>query len=224
MMHLRKGKKFLVYFLLLISLSSINNFELKDFKFFKNVNIEISGFNSEENKSLLEKIKKINLKNIFFLKSKEIDQIIKSNSLIEKYSITRIYPSTIYIKIYKTNFLARIKSENQIYLVGSNGKLSKNNFAKDNLPFIFGSPDIAEFLKFKDIIDDSKLSYEDVKNIYFFSSKRWDLKLKNNILIKLPKIITTDFLNDLIEFINNDHMNDILIVDARIKNQIIINE
>tara|TARA_B100000700_G_C14919967_1_gene796573 strand:+ start:409 stop:1080 length:672 start_codon:yes stop_codon:yes gene_type:complete len=223
-MHLRKGKKFLVYFLLLISLSSINNFELKDFKFFKNVNIEISGFNSEENKSLLEKIKKINLKNIFFLKSKEIDQIIKSNSLIEKYSITRIYPSTIYIKIYKTNFLARIKSENQIYLVGSNGKLSKNNFAKDNLPFIFGSPDIAEFLKFKDIIDDSKLSYEDVKNIYFFSSKRWDLKLKNNILIKLPKIITTDFLNDLIEFINNDHMNDILIVDARIKNQIIINE
>ena len=224
MMHLQKGKKFLVYFFLFISLSSINNFELKDFKFFKNVNIEISGFNSEENKSLLEKIKKIDLKNIFFLKSKEIDQIIKSNSLIEKYSITRIYPSTIYIKIYKTKFLTKIKNKNQIFLVGSNGKLSKNNFAKDSLPFIFGSPDIAEFLKFKDIIDDSKLSYEDVKNLYFFSSKRWDLKLKNNILIKLPKIITTDFLNDLIEFINNDHMNDILIVDARIKNQIIINE
>ena len=58
MMHLQKGKKFLVYFFLFISLSSINKLKLKYFKFFKNVNIEISGFNSEENKSLLEKIKK----------------------------------------------------------------------------------------------------------------------------------------------------------------------
>ena len=87
---------------------------------------------------VFRKNKKNRFKKYFFLKSKEIDQIIKSNSLIEKYSITRIYPSTIYIKIYKTKFLARIKNKNQIFLVGSNGKLSKNNFAKDNLPFIFG--------------------------------------------------------------------------------------
>ena len=29
-------------------------------------------------------------------------------------------------------------------------------------------------------------SYNDIQNFYFFPSKRWDIELKNNIIIKLP--------------------------------------
>ena len=42
-------------------------------------------------------------------------------------------------------------------------------------------------MKFKKIIDNSKISYNEIKNIYYFQSKRWDLELENNILLKLPK-------------------------------------
>ena len=31
-----------------------------------------------------------------------------------------------------------------------------------------------------------------LKNLYFFPSKRWDIKLKNNILLKLPKNLTKE--------------------------------
>ena len=224
MMHQQKGKKYLIYLFLLIVLSSTNNFRLNDVKFFKIVDIRINGLNNTEKKNILEDIKKLDLKNIFFFKSKEIGKIISSNNLVEKYYITKKYPSTIHINIEKTNFLARIKNQNQIYLVGSNGKLSKNNYSKNNLPFIFGTPDIIEFLQFKKIIDSSKLSYEEIKNLYYFSSKRWDLKLKNNILIKLPENCNSNFLNSLNEFLNQSNLSDLKVIDARVKNQIIINE
>ena len=66
------------------------------------------------------------------------------------------------------------------FFIGSNGKFIKNNSLNNQLPFIFGNPTIKEFLNFKEIIDKSKFSYDEIKNLYFFPSKRWDLELKNN--------------------------------------------
>ncbi len=224
MMHQQKGRKFLIYFFLIIVLSSTNNFRLNNTKFFKIDDIKITGINSIEKKNILEDIKKLDLQNIFFFKSKDLDKIISSNNLIDKYYVIKKYPSTIHINIEETFFLARLKNKNQIYLVGSNGKLSTNDNSLKNLPFIFGNPGIDEFLELKEIIDNSNLSYQKIKNLYYFSSKRWDLKLKNNILIKLPENCNSNFLNSLNEFLNQSNLSDLKVIDARVKNQIIINE
>ena len=40
-------------------------------------------------------------------------------------------------------------------------------------------------------------------NIYFFPSKRWDLKLKHNILLKLPNNFTQETLDNLYDFLEN---------------------
>ena len=100
----------------------------------------------------------------------------------------------------------------------------KNNLLNENLPFIFGKLDTNEFLKFKQIIDQSKLSYADIKNFYFFPSMRWDIELKNNIIIKLSKSNNLHLLNNVFKFLNSKNLDKINIVDARIKNQIILND
>jgi cell division protein FtsQ len=92
------------------------------------------------------------------------------------------------------------------------------------LPFIFGKPDVSEFLEFKEIIDQSKFSYNEVKNLYYFSSKRWDLELKNNVIIKLSKNYPEESLKLAFEFLHNKDLKDIKFIDARIKNQIILND
>ena len=59
---------------------------------------------------------------------------------------------------------------------------------------------------------------------FFFSSDRWDIQLKNDLLIKLPSKnikITLDLVSDFL--IENDN-NSIKIVDARIQNQIILDD
>ena len=103
-----------------------------------------------------------------------------------KYTILKKYPSTLNVRIEKTKFFAKINKNNKIFYIGSNGKLIKNNI-KYELPFIFGNPSINEFLTFKKIIDNSKINYEEIKNLYYFQSKRWDIELNNNLIVKLPK-------------------------------------
>ena len=85
-------------------------------------------------------------------------------------------------------------------------------------------PEIDEFLKFKKIIDRSKLSYENIKSIFYFQSRRWDIKLKNDVLIKLPKNNIKKSLDDAYFLLDEKNFNSIKIIDTRIENQIIINE
>ena len=223
-MHQRKSKKLLIYFFLLIIISSINNISLRNLEFQKVRNIEVSGLGEMENKIVIDQIKNLNLSNIFFINKEEIINLISSNPLIEKYQIFKNYPSAIKIMIKKTNFIAKINHNNEIFVIGSNGKLIPNNLQASDLPYIFGKPKIKELLKFKQIVDQSKFSFDEVDSLYFFSSKRWDIKLKNNILLKLPNNLTQEHLNNLYQFLEMHNGENLTTVDARLENKIILNE
>ena len=223
-MHQKKSKKIFIYFFLLIIFGSINNINLNKIKLYQVKNINISGLNNFDNQKLVQDLENLNLDSIFLINSDKIIKVIESNSLVEKYKIFKNYPSTLDIKIEKTNFLARINQNGKIFILGSNGKLSKNNFSIKDLPYIFGNPKISDFLNFKKIVDNSKIPYEKIKNIYFFKSHRWDLELKNNILLKLSKDDVRDSLDNAFEFLNNVEFKNIKVVDARIKNKIILND
>ena len=223
-MRQQKGKKILIYLFILLIVGSINNKAITRIQFENIKNIQISGLTENENLNLLENIIDLNLKNIFLLKGDEISKIISSNSLVENYEIFKIYPYTLDIKIKKTNFLAKINNNGKISLVGSNGKLSDIKFSDEELPFIFGKPEIIEFIRFTNIIEQSKFSLNQIKNLFFFPSKRWDLELKNNIILKLSKDDTKLSLDQAFELMNDNNFKDIKVVDARIKNQIILND
>ena len=224
MTHQRKGKKILIYLFILIFLGSINNTALTKIKFENIKNISITGLNDDENLNLLSDIQNLNLKNIFLVNKNQISKIINSNSLVEEYEIIKKYPNSLDIKIIRTNFLAKISINGKIFLIGSNGKLSGIKFSDKELPYIFGKPKIDEFIEFTDIIYQSKFSLNEIKNLYFFPSKRWDLELKSQTTLKLSKNLTQSSLDEVFEILNDNNFNDIKVVDARIKNQIILND
>ena len=60
--------------------------------------------------------------------------------------------------------------------------------------------------------------------MFFFPSKRWDIEIKNGIIIKLPKSNVKKSLNQSFELLNDEKFKNIKIIDIRIKNQIILNE
>ena len=218
-MQQRKSKKILIYFFLLLVVGSINNINLNSLKFQKINNINITGLDIKNKLILLKDIENFNLKNIFLINKIDLKDEIESNTLVENYSIFKRYPSSLDINIEKTQILAKINKNGQIFYIGSNGKFIKNNSLNNEPPFIFGNPDVFEFFKIKEIIDKSKISYTEIKNLYFFPSKRWDLELIDNTIIKLPNDNINLALNLAIEFLS-DHK----FIDARIKNQIILND
>ena len=124
MMHQYKSRKILVYIFLFFIIATINNknFSLSNFPNLNN--ITVSGLDEKSNLEIVRKLDFLKLNNLFFINKSKIDQIINSNNFVEKYSIHKIYPSSIKVKIEKTKLL--IKTENDYYL-GSNGKFIKAN-------------------------------------------------------------------------------------------------
>jgi len=223
-MHQRKSKKILIYFFLLVSVGSINNIDIHNLKFLSVKEVNVTGLENEENLNISKKIKNLKLDNIYLINKKYFNTLLDSNKLVEKYFIFKRYPSSLNIHIDKTSFLARISKNGKIYVLGSNGKLIENRHSNNQLPFVFGNPEIVEFFNIKKIIDESQISFEEIESLYFFLSQRWDLKLRNNIIIKLPNDNTKEGLKIALEFLHNNEFKDIKIIDARIKNQIILND
>ena len=221
-MHQRKSKKIIIYFFLLILIGSINNSSINNLKLEKIKNINIFGLEENDQKTIINNLNNLDLKNIFFINKNNFKDIIESNSLVEEYNVIKKYPYSIDIDIKKTNFIAKLSENGNFFLVGNNGKLSNNNNSKIELPYIFGKPEIKKIVQLKKIIDKSEIEYSQVETLYYFKSNRWDLKLKNNIIIKLPENIEINNLDKISIFIKNINLENKKIIDARIKNQIII--
>ena len=123
-MQHRKSKIILIYFFLFLLVGSINNISLNNLKFNEIKDIKIIGLSNHQNLILLEEIQSLNLKNIFLINREKLMNKININSLVEKYEISKKYPSSLRINIEKTKFLAKINNNGKIFVVGSNGKLS----------------------------------------------------------------------------------------------------
>ena len=223
-MLLSKDKRILVYLLLLILFGSINNKHFTNVSFFKIKNTKLVGLNDAEKSNLLTEFEIIKKKNIFFLQKKELIKILNSNDLIESFLINKNYPSDIIIIIQKTNFLANINILDENFLIGSNKRLIKSKLSDPNLPTVLGNPSLKDFFLINDEILKSSIKLTDIKKLYFFPSKRWDLELNSGILIKLPMSNPINSLNKYFEIKSLPQFNDIEIFDMRVENQIIVNE
>ena len=223
-MLLSKDKKIVIYLFLLIIFGSINNKYFTNTNFFEIKDLNLVGLNSKEKNNLLLKFKKIKKKNIFFLEKKELIKILNSNNLIESFLINKNYPSGINIVIKKTTFLANIKILDENFFIGSNKKLIKSKVNDPNLPTVYGNPSLKDFFSINEKILKSNFKPNDIKKLYFFPSKRWDLELKDSTLIKLPIDNSIKSLNNYFEIKDLPQFNNVKIFDMRINNQIIINE
>ena len=223
-MPLSKSKKILIYLFLLIIFGSINNKYLTSTNFFEIKNLGLVGLNSEEKNNLLSNFEKIKKKNIFFLERKELIKILNSNNLIESFVINKNYPSDVNIVIKKTTFLANIKIIDENFFIGSNKKLIKSPANDPSLPTVYGNPSLKDFFLINEKILKSSIELNEIKKLYFFPSKRWDLELKDGTLLKLPINNSIKSLNKYFEIKDLPQFSNVKIFDMRISNQIIINE
>jgi len=221
-MFQKKGKKILIYLFFFLFLGTINNYTFFNLQLFKIKNFQIIGLENNYKTELENNLLGTEF-NIFFINKNYLISILNSNTLIETFQVFKIYPSSLYFKIKKTNFLARLNINGDIFLIGSNGKLIKD-FTLSNsemLPFIFGNPKEEEFLKIFSIISASDFNYKNVKNLFFYKSGRIDIELKDNILIKLPLDNLENVFNNISQLISNNQFNK-KIIDARVPDQIIL--
>ncbi len=219
----KKNKKIFLYLFLFLLIATLNNKNLRNINFTKDIQINVTGLDEISNIELIDNLNFLKINNLFFLDKIEIKKIIYSNNLIEKFFIFKRYPSTLDIKIYKTKFLAQVKKNDDIFFLGSNGKLIKSNIIKKNIPFIFGDFKIQNFFELKKKIKESNFDYSKINNLFSYKSGRWDIEMDTGLLIKLPKKNPQRSLKLAAKIISKNDKK-IKMIDLRQYKQIIINE
>ena len=219
-----KKKKLFIYLFLLFFLTTTNNVILSNSGYLKlKINqIKVYGLNDENNFNISKEFNRlISQKNLFFIDKNYFTNVLEKNSLVHSFKVKKIYPNTIEVKIKKTKFLAVTNYNGKKFFIGSNGKLINFQTYDKNLPYVFGKVKIKEFIKFTKIIVNSKFNFEEISELYFFPSGRWDIKTNKDILIKLPQKNLLKVLNLSYQMTTNENFKNKKIIDLRIYNNVI---
>ena len=220
----QKSKRILIYFFLIIILGTIHNLFLAKLQIPKIQEIQLVGLNKKELKKIKKDLSFLKMDSLFYLNALEIEKVLFSYPFVENFTVFKKFPSTLKIEIEKTQILANKYIKGSNFLIGSNGKLIKSQEKIKNKPSIFGNFRVHEFIQIKNIIDNSNLAYDEIESFFYFESKRWDIMLKNDILIKLPQKQIDRALELVIDLLLSKKKENIKIIDARLENQIILNE
>ena len=192
----------------------INEFKIKEIKI--------------ENNNILEERELINLfsflynKNLIFLNSYEINKKIEQESFIENLKIKKIFPNKLVINIFEKKPIAiLIDGDKKFYLGEKIDLIEFKEISKyKNLPIVNGNQK-----KFKNLfynLTRNNFPIDEIQGYFLFKSNRWDIKMKNNKIIKLPYKDYNLSLKNYLEIKNKRSYDKYLIFDYRIKNQLIL--
>ncbi len=219
-------KRIYFYLLILLLLSSTFNFniisKLKKLNLINTINIV--GLNNKETAILEKNLEIFKKRNIFFINKKEINQRLNENSFLENYTIIKILPSKLLVRVKKTEFIGSTIFEGEKYYIGKNGKLTNISLVEKqfNLPQIFGTFQVNELLKLHKILNLHNIDIKKIQKYYYFKSNRWDIEYDNNTIVMLPSFNLEKSLKNYKSFIQSEKIRPGQIIHLRIKNKIIV--
>ena len=215
-------KRLVIALSLLILLTTINSQQIFVISKFNLKTIVIKNnllLKEEEIKNLL--ISFYN-KNLLFLANNKIKKALMQNNFIESFNIKKKYPSTLIIRIFEKKPIAVLFNKKKRYYLSERIDLIefKNLPNYKALPYILGNKD--DFKIFYNNLKKINFPTDIIEKYTFYETNRWDLKTKNNQVIKLP---SKRYIKSLENFLNLKSKNDFekyQLFDYRISNQLIL--
>ena len=202
----------------LISNQSNSLFDIKNIKIINNEKI---------NQDVIEKkLKKIYGKNIFFVKTSEIEKVIRNITYLQSIEVKKKYPNTLIVKVFETSPLAILLKNSDYYILDSGANLiliNTDSVTNYNYPHIFGKNSEKYFLNFLKLLKENNFPIIDIKSYYYFQIGRWDLQLKDGLLIRLPNNMIKNAIEKSVELLNKDDFKNYEVIDLRINGRIIVN-
>ena len=215
-------KRIVISFFLFILLTTINskqNFIISKFDL-KKITIENNLLLSD--KDIKDLLSSVYNENLLFLDNDKIKKALMQNSFIESFNIKKKYPSTLKIKIIEKKPIAILfNQKKKFYLSEKIDLIEFNNLPKyQNLPYVFGNRD--DFEIFYNNLKQINFPLNIIEKYTFYETKRWDLKTKNNKVIKLPSENYTKSLKSYLKLKDKNSFENYKLFDYRISNQLIL--
>ncbi len=188
--------------------------------------IEVTGLTNLNKDEILVYFNKFKNNSIFLVPVKEISNEIKKNKWIKEVNIRNDYKNTLKVNVKEEMPIGIYENNNQQILFSNNLSileiLGKNHDYK-NLIIFFGENSIINSKYLTSKID--KDIQQMIESVKFIENRRWNIKLKNNIIIKLPEVKLDEAMKNykkIYSNLSNKDLKDIEIIDLRIPKQAII--
>ena len=220
---INKKKIIFFYLLILIFITSINNRSLYEKIILNNeITFEVNGLSNKDDLILRSNLKSFKKQNIFLINKKELSELIIKNNIVLNFLVKKIYPNKIVIQINKATKVGKILKDNKTSIIVSNGKLiDYDNQQNLYLPYFYGDFNQKEFLKLFVMLKRVKLDFQKIESFYFFPSRRWDIKFKDGLLIRLPENNPTKSLSFVLNLLDEKKFINSKVLDLRSNNKII---
>jgi cell division protein FtsQ len=226
---MKKIYRIFLSIIILIFLSSYNPNEVnlnlkKNSSFLEIKKMEIINNHLIKESDITEKLKNIYGINIFLIKRKDIEGPLKEINFFEKVEVKKKYPNTIIVKIFETKPAAILYQNKVKYLLDSSSNLIKfeKNMNFDKLPDIIGDGAKNYFIYFFNQLKDNNFPIEEIKKFYFFQIGRWDLKLKDDKIIKFPNNNVGGAIKKSIELLDREEFKSYNIIDLRVDGKTVV--
>ena len=220
LLKIDKHFRFFTYFIIVIFLSSINNYNLYNKKIFNIDRVDVNGFSEKKNIMIKNEIKNILGKNIFLIKKNHFKKLFNRNDT-KDLIIKKVYPNKLIINFIPSKPICIILLKDRKIILGDNGKKLNIEKIEKKLPKVFGSEDFDNILKVVNMLKLSKLDYDEIDEIVFFKSGRFDINLKDKTLIKFPIRYTKETVNYSSYLLNDKRFVNSKVIDLRLENKII---
>ena len=189
--------------------------------------VNINGLNNINEDEILNLIKPYKGSSIFLIPIKKIAKKISQNNWVKSINIQSNYKDTIEINIDESKPIGIYTTGIQNILFSDDLKILEN-IANNEKRFsalikFEGKNSIHESIKLIDSFPDDFIQYVD--KAFLINQRRWDLELKNSILLKLPENNIKEALENYKKiYINfsNEELIEIESIDLRMKQKIIL--
>ena len=189
--------------------------------------VNINGLNNINEDEILNLIKPYKGSSIFLIPIKKIANKISQNNWVKSINIQSNYKDTIEINIDESKPIGIYTTGIQNILFSDDLKILEN-IANNEKRFsalikFEGKNSMHESIKLIDSFPDDFIQYVD--KAFLINQRRWDLELKNSILLKLPENNIKEALENYKKiYINfsNEELIEIESIDLRMKKKIIL--
>ena len=188
--------------------------------------IEVLGLNNINKTEILLPLNKFKNYSVFLIPVKKISDEIKKNKWVNKINIRNDYKNTLTVNIKEEIPMGIFENNNQKILFSKNLvilEILDNNHNFKNLIIFYGENSINNSKNLILKIDDDIIKM--IKTATFIENRRWNIKFKNMIVLKLPEINIKQAIENykkIYSNLSNKDLKDIEIIDLRIPNQAII--
>jgi len=191
-------------------------------------NYEINSINRVDKNEVMKIINKYLNQSIFLISLNDISNSLHDLNWVKSVNLFTNFKNKIKVEIFEYKPIGLFFYNNQLFYFSSEGKIIDKYMENINENFIifYGTQALKEandFLISLDKVENKHLI--SIKEAYYINERRWNIKLHNDILIKLSEKNIEESVNNyirLIEKFNNSEIGSIKNIDLRNNEKAII--